>query len=157
MKNLILVSLMFISSAVMAESFTILDTRISTGYGINMASSSFYMDTETGEGFANISVSEQDFDHGYPFPGSVCNGYSCYPGNHYPTPIYRTIFRTTVELENIKLVEKEMIYMGDNGEVNCGKLGTSRVLRRPTLYLTGNCKLTEKLLHDRLIVTLTIK
>ena len=153
---------MFVSSAVMAESFTILDTRISTGYGINTASSKFYMDPRTGEGFAKISVLERsyynDYPGGYPggYPGNICNGYNCYPGS-YPTPIYRTIFSTTVELENITLVDKEMIYTDENRVVNCGKLGTSRVLRRPTLYLTGECKLTEKLLHDRLIVTLTIK
>ena len=51
-----------------------------------------------------------------------------------------------------------MIYNGVNGEVNCGKLGLSRVLRRPTLYLSGTCELKSYITNrDRLSVELIIK
>ena len=50
-----------------------------------------------------------------------------------------------------------MIYYSELGEVKCGTLGTSRVLRRPTLYLTGNCVLGESVRGNQVIVSLQIR
>jgi len=157
MKNLLLIVLVFASSAVMAESVVLLDTKIAVGFDPTVASSKFYMDTQTGQGYAKVNVTEYERVT-LPIPDTRCDRFGCFPApGRNPIPRIRTIFQDTIMIENLKLVNKEMIYTSENGEVNCGTLGTSRVLRRPTLYLTGNCKLTSILVYDRLTVAFTAK
>ncbi len=155
MKNLILLVFALTSYAAMAKTITLLDTKIPTSYYFyTSASSKFYMDTKFGQGYAKVNVTEYERDQ---FPRrDRCDRYGCYPAPS-PIPRSRTLFYDTIEIENLKMVDKQMIYMGENGEINCGHLGTSRVLRRPTLYLSGNCKLNTRLNNGRLTVKLTIQ
>ena len=153
MKKFVFLTLVLLTGPAMAERITLLDTRVPVGYN-SYATSKFYMDTQSEQGFAQVRVMEEYLDR-YPGGGMRCDRYGCYPAPA-PIPRLRVIYSDTIEIDNLKLVDKEMIYSDGQREINCGKLGISRVLRKPTLYLTGNCKLVESLRYDRLTVSLLI-
>ena len=148
--------IVLMSSVVFADSVVVLEERISRSYQRPEVSSKFFMDTTTSEGFAKISVVEWDRDLN---PGPIgCDQWGrCYPSPN-PMPRMRTLLAEQVEIPNLRLENKQMIYTKANGEtVNCGRLGTSRVLRVPTLYLSGNCELVNILDYDKLTVIFKTK
>lgn len=155
MKKFILLSLVLTSfTAFATEVITILDTRIAPSYEMHTTSSKFYVDTKSGLGYAKVAVDEIQREV---FPGPVrCDEFGCYP-DRQPTQITRRVFSEQVMIAKLRLENKEMIYTTEDGEVNCGRLGTSRIFKIPTIYLSGKCVLRETLNYDRLKVTLTIK
>ena len=155
MKKFILLTLVLTSFTAMAtEVITILDTRIQPSYEMQTTSSKFYVDTKSGQGYAKVAVDEFQREV---FPGPVrCDEFGCYP-DRQPTRIARRVFNQQVMIVNLRIENKEMIYSTENGDVNCGRLGTSRIFKIPTIYLSGKCVLRETLNYDRLRVTLTIK
>lgn len=151
MQKTIVVALLLASLSVCAETITVLDTTIQRGYYQTNSNAKFFMDTETGLGYANITVSEF-----VRYPGQTrCNPWGCFPGGSLPTD--RTIFATRVEIPNLILIDKQMIYRGQTEDINCGYLGESRVLKRPTLYLSGKCSLRESIRGNRLLVNFQAK
>lgn len=167
MKVVLLLALL-ISSAIAAEKVTVFESSLPMTRDYMETDARFYMDTQTGMGYADISVDEMrlDYNH-YPYPiprrgGMRCDRFGCYG---YPTPMppmptripYRVLSKR-VEISNLNLVDKVMIYNDVNGEVNCGKLGTSRVLRRPTIYLSGKCTLKSYITrNNKLVVDFIVK
>lgn len=53
----------------------------------------------------------------------------------------RTVASKTFKIEALKVENEQLIYAGTTGNVVCGNYGVSRVLRRRTLFLTGNCQI----------------
>lgn len=156
MKKAIAILISVLSFAAMAETVTLLETNVPTRtFGRTYANAKFFMDTTTNQGYADITVTEENYGYGYP-GRQRCDRWGCYPMPD-PIPTTRVIFSTRVEVPNLTLVDKNMLYRGINGEVNCGKLGTSRVLRRPTLYLSGNCSLGARLRGQNLTVSFNAK
>jgi hypothetical protein len=174
MKKLILVIIALASSMVhAADLVTVLEADLPyLRTGRASADSRFHIDTDTKEGFVKVEVSELETIYTRPMG---CGGYygprgprgpRMPRGPRYcppmPTTVQRTVFQTTVKIENMILVDKQVIYQGTEGEVVCGTMGTSRVMRVPTLYLSGNCELTSRVLHggrygSRVVVTLKTK
>lgn len=152
---------LLISGAFAAERVVLLETQVPYTMDYTQSGAKFFMDTNTGMGYADVYVDEYRRDV-YPYPGGYpggvrCDRWGCYP-TPVPTPQVFRILSKRVEVPNLNLVDKEMIYNGVNGEVNCGKLGLSRVLRRPTLYLSGACELKTYITNrDRLTLELIIK
>lgn len=140
MKLILLFALMLTSAFAVTERIVLLETQLPYTMDTLNSDAKFYMDTETGMGYADISVDEI---RRVIYPGPIrCDRWGCYGGG-YPNDqiIVRRIMSKRVEIPNLNLVDKELIYNGVDGEVNCGKLGRSRVLRRPTIFLSGNCQL----------------
>lgn len=86
---------------------------------------------------------------------TTCMGPVGYPGPYYPHPggwgrggyyrhncmtSVRELLTQTEEIEGMTVADKVVSYNG----VVCGKMGLSRVLKVPTFFLNGNCKLVEK-------------
>lgn len=152
--KLFTMALVLLSSSVFADSVTVLETRIGRSYDYTTADAKFFMDTETGMGYAQVTVTEYIRDD---FPRRpICDRWGCYPAPA-PAPFPRTILSERVEIPGLTLENNQMIYRNANAEINCGRLGYSRVLRRPTLYLTGSCELNTVLSFDELKVTFDTK
>lgn len=155
MKFFLILSTLFVSIAAQAETITIYQDNVASRIGQLQAHSKFFMNTETNQGNVIVNITENWFD--YTPGGRICDRWGCYPDIPNRTPRVRTLVRKTIPVEGLELVGNEMIYYSELGEVNCGTLGTSRVLRRPTLYLTGNCVLKESIRGNQVIVSLQIK
>jgi hypothetical protein len=115
----------------------------------------FQMDKTTGEGSVVVNVTEMRWTT----MGGYCDQWGrCYP-QRVNMPV--TVMRESVKVEGLALHGDQVIYAGAEGDVNCGRLGQSSVLRRPTIFLTGNCKLsgrvTGNLNNARVNVIMTTK
>ena len=143
MKKLILGILVLAASVVNAAEVVVTESTIPYSRGRTFVESRFFMDTKTGEGFVKVSVNEEIFD--YYNPGGWCNydPYGrCYPGPHTSQRRIVQIFSDKVKVEGLMLMGDQAVYQGAEGNVVCGTMGVSRVFKVPTLYLTGNCKLS---------------
>ncbi len=106
------------------------------------------------------------------FGGGMGGGYYPYPGGYnrggyYPGPYgqqyrncvtsVRNIMTMTEEVPGMTVTDKVVSLNG----VNCGKMGVSRVLKVPTFFMNGSCKLVEKMERvngeKRLIVKVVTK
>jgi hypothetical protein len=98
----------------------------------------FQMNTTTGEGSVVVAVTEMRWTT----MGGFCDQWGrCYPQR---VNMPYTVMRDSVKVEGLALHGDQVIYAGADGDVNCGRLGESTVLHRPTIYLTGNCKLSGR-------------
>lgn len=159
MRNLLLAFVICMTSSVYAETVNLLQTRIHGASNFSQVSTKFFMNTTTGEG--NVIVTVTDTFDRYPRnPGPIgCDRWGrCYPRrNPMPMPRTEILFKETIPVRNLNLVDKRMIYSGRSGNTDCGYLGRSRVLNVPTLYLNGKCKTHGSLRGDNLTVTLTVR
>jgi hypothetical protein len=164
MKKFILMALAFSSLAHAAE-VVVLDANLPI---INdaraLTDARFFMDTKTGEGFVQAAVSEERYT--MPFPGGYGCSYDqygrCYPGpNRMPMPTQVEVYSASKKIDGLMLMGDQAVYHSAQGNIVCGTMGVSRVFRVPTLYLSGDCKLSSKIVRDgantKLIVTLKTK
>lgn len=139
MKSLV-IALLAISASAFAADIQIMDAKLPM---INSYDSSvdarFQMDTTTGEGSVVVTVSEMRWTQ---MPGGYDQWGRYYPGQRVNMPV--VVFKDSAKVEGLALHGNQVIYAGRDGDVNCGRLGQSSVLRRPTIYLSGNCKLNGK-------------
>lgn len=139
MKSLVIALFALCTSAFAAE-IQIMDAKLPM---INSYDSTvdarFQMDTTTGEGSVAVTVSEMRWTQ---MPGGYDQWGRYYPGQRYQMPV--VVFKETTKVEGLALHGDQVIFAGRDGDVNCGRLGQSSVLRRPTIFLTGNCKLNGK-------------
>ena len=156
MRHFLILALFIISGTALAGEVVLLEKNIparSSSYH-SYADARFYMDTQSKDGFVKVSVTE---DHW------IMTGHYDTNGRWYPhrTPMPMTIFSQTIKVDGLMMVDDKVIYQGAEGEVECGKMGLSRVLKVPTLYLNGNCSLSARLTgswNDRMLtVTLSTK
>lgn len=126
-----------------------------------LSDSRFYMDTKTGEGFVKASVLEERYVQ---FPGQTWCSYDywgrCIPSRR-PHSTQVMVYSKTTKIEGLMLMGDQAVYQGAQGNVICGTMGSSRIFKVPTLYLSGNCKLSSQIirngLNSKLIVTLKTK
>jgi hypothetical protein len=122
------------------------------------AETRFQMDSRSGEGSVVVTVNEWR-DTGYGDGGN----YDPNGGGWFPNPnrMAVIIMKKSVKVEGLALHGDQVIYAGEEGDVNCGRLGKSPVLNRPTIYLTGNCKLNGTIVGNgrdaQVNVTMTTK
>lgn len=102
------------------------------------------------------------------FGGGMGGGYYPYPGGYNrPGPYGRPYNHCVTSVRNVLTMTEEVPGMivqdkvvSLNGVV-CGKMGVSRVLKVPTFFLNGSCKLSDKIVRvngeRRLIVKVTTK
>ncbi len=156
MKKFIVSLLALSMSSAFAADIQIMDAELPLiNSNQSSATAKFQVDKTTGEGSVSVSVSEMrwtDFGGGYDQWGRW------YP-NRVNMPV--VVFTGSEKVEGLSLVGDQVIYAGAEGDVNCGRLGQSSVLRRPTIFLTGNCKLSAKITgtwsNARLQVIMTTK
>ena len=172
-----LAALLVLTTSAFAAEVTVLETNLPITQGYTSVDTKFYIDTEMKEGFAKVAVDEQytvmvqqcNYGGGYPGPGPI-------PGRGYPRPfpgggtycrsipqtMFRTVLTDKVKIEGMTMNGDEVIYQGAEGTVVCGTMKRSRILRVPTLYLSGKCELVGRVvrgpaLNDKLVVTFKTK
>ena len=74
----------------------------------------------------------------YPYPGPWGNG-GYYRRNCMSS--VRELLTQTEEISGMTVADKVVSYNG----VVCGKMGVSRVLKVPTFFMNGNCKLVDSM------------
>lgn len=150
MKKLLVVVLTFSCALAFAESVTVLERTLPKSVYVTRASSTFYMDTLTGQGHVKVLVTEYRHVH-HPFIGA-----GDYRNDaHIIPPIPRKFYTATVEVPNLVLDGDQIVYRAADRDVDCGKLVKRRL--RTTLYLSGNCRLKSKLNGNDLLVTLNLR
>jgi len=153
MKTLAL-ALMLISTSALANEVTLLVKTLPITRGLPSVSSKFSIDTEMKEGFAKVLVTEQYIEYvqrcngGYP-SGPICTT--------YPETRYNTVLTEKVKIEGMTTNGNDVIYQGTDGDVLCGTMKLSRVLRVPTLYLTGKCVLESRISNNSVVVKFKTK
>lgn len=146
-------ALMTSSFAFATEIVRVLEDVIPNTRNFTTSSAKFYMDKASSLGYAQVEVSETYevthwVDHCVSnadprFPRVFCQRV---PRIEHRT---RTIYEHTELIPNLVLEGDKMVFNGQDGAVECGTLGTSRVFKRPTLYLNGKCELKSKVELDR--------
>jgi hypothetical protein len=153
MKTLAL-ALMLISTSALANEVTLLVKTLPITRGLPSVSSKFSIDTDLKEGFAKVLVTEQYIEYvqrcngGYP-SGPICTT--------YPETRYNTVLTEKVKIEGMTTNGDDVIYQGTEGDVLCGTMKLSRVLRVPTLYLTGKCVLESRISNNSVVVKFKTK
>lgn len=158
-----LAALMLVSSvSAFAGEVVLLDQQVmNIGNGRTMADARFQVDQNTSEGFVDVTVTEERYMGGH-FPGPVgCDQWGrCYP-QRMPMPMPVTVFSERVKVEGLMLMGETVMYHGAEGNVDCGRLGLSRVFRKPTIFLNGNCKLSARVIgnynNTRVVVKMKTK
>lgn len=136
-----LVSFVMLTSVAFGAETTLLKTKVSGSSSVNKIESRFVIDDVTGEGSVAVKVSRRQ---------------SGKPGAGGPV-IYRALFNKTVKVEGLSLLGDKLVYAGEEGDVECGTLGESRVFKVPTIYLSGNCSIVSKIVKKELTVKLITK
>ena len=156
MKLMILVGLFSLTSMLYASEVTILEsslTRVQNSY--QTVNTRFQVNQTTGQGFVEVTVLENRYTWNHHYPGPGRGGRHPHP---MPQPVPTVIYQNKVAVEGLMLMGDKLIYRDVDKDVDCGTLGLSRIFKRPTIYLTGNCKLTGKVDRRRnLSVTLMTK
>ncbi len=67
------------------------------------------------------------------------------------------VFAEDVIVPDLRLEGDKLIYRGPMGSIECATLGRSRVLRRPTLFLSGACQSKEEVLWKNGVQVLQLK
>ncbi|WP_408095716.1 hypothetical protein ACJVC5_11785 [Peredibacter sp. HCB2-198] len=154
MKKLIIVALALVASVAQAETVQILDVNLPMSRSFSTrAFTRFYMDTQTGEGFAKVTATEERYTDMW--PGHYGPGGVYFPRTPQTFPV--VIFEETIKIDNLMLMDGQIIYHGVNGDVNCGKMGVSRIFKRPTIFLSGKCDLDADLRGTNLKVNFITK
>ena len=142
MKKTMIAALVLATSIANAAEVTVLKTQVATTpYSYNTtAFAKFAINFDTKETYAKILVTEEVINEWggtpghYPFPNGPWSP-------NRPMPSTMTVFSDSVKIDNLILVDDKLIYQGAEGEVECGTMGVTRVFKKPTLLLSGNCKL----------------
>ena len=135
MKKLTVLALALVSTLANAEIVKIADATLSHS-GSTSTFTRFFMDQNSGEGYAKIAT-------------------TYYPASSDDVPT--VIFSKTVKIENLMLMGDQVVYRGTEGDVNCGTLGVSRIFKKPTINLTGNCSFESKTAGNKLEVFFVTK
>ncbi len=156
MKKFILAALVLCSSMVFAAEVVVLDEPIQLmTHNFATVDARFHMDQTTGEGFVKVAVIEERMTDGRVF----CDQFGqCYPQR---MPMPSVVFQDSAKIDGLMLMDDKVIFHGENGDVDCGKMGVSRVFKKPTIFLNGNCKLigriTRKWNSSNVVVVLKTK
>lgn len=139
MKKLILAALVLCTSMVYAAEVVVMNEEIRLmSNNFTSVDARFHMDQTTGEGFVKVTVTEERQEYG----GVMCDHYGrCFP-QRMPMPY--VIFEDSAKIEGLMLMGDKVVFHGAEGDVDCGKMGVSRVFKKPTLFLNGNCKLSGR-------------
>lgn len=150
MKKLVFLALALCSALSFAGEITVVESSIRPVQFRPVVDARFQMNQSTGEGFVRVTVTEERMTYG---------GYYDHMGRYYPQS-YPTLFlvhEETVRVPQLELVDHKVIFHGEEGDVECGTMGVSRVLKKPTIYLSGNCKLDGYLTGFRYAEKVVVK
>lgn len=162
MKKFILLALIVASSIVNAAEVVVMEANLPIMSGArSLTDARFYMDTKTGEGFVKAAVTEERME----YPGGTWCSYDpygrCIPTSRFPQPVPYQVFSASKKIEGLMLMGDQAIYHSAEGNVVCGTMGESRIFHIPTLYLSGKCTLSSRIVRDgagnKLVVTLKTK
>lgn len=131
------IALLALSASAFAADIPVMDAALPVMDTYNaQVDARFQMDTTTGEGSVVVTVSEMRWT-------TMGGGYDqwghWYPGPRVQMPV--VIFKQSAKVDGLALHGDQVVYAGRDGDVNCGRLGQSTVLHRPTIYLSGKCNL----------------
>lgn len=159
MKFMIFLSFFYLASVAQAAEITVLESKLTnTQSYYQSVDTRFQINQTTGQGYAEVTVFEDRYPLGSQYPGSHYPGPGWNGRHGMPQPIPTVIYQNKIAIEGLILVGDKLIYQDVSGDVDCGTLGVSRIFKRPTIFLTGLCKLSGKVDRKRhLSVTLITK
>ncbi len=138
MNKLILAILAFCISGAQAAEINVLETNYRSVHDYpTQVHSRFAVDLDTHEGYVNVEALEE----------RVISSGS--PRSPMPNRMTVVVFSDQVKVDGLMLMGDKIIYRGETADVECGKLGVSRVFKRPTIYLNGNCSLSSRIVKNR--------
>lgn len=155
---------MLISTSALAAEVVVMDIPARDLRGANVVETRFVVNEDMGTVSVRMDAGRTEVQcmGGYYGPGGYYRGGYYRPGpyghpaNHCMT-YTRDIMTVTEEVPGMTVEDKVVSLDG----VVCGKMGISRVLKVPTLYLNGSCKLVEKMVRvngeKRLMVKVVTK
>ncbi len=157
-----------ISAQALAAEVVVMDIPARDLRGADRVESKFLVNEEMGTVSARMDATQTitqcmgGMGGGYYGPGGYYGG-----GYYRPGPYGRPYENCMTTVRNIMTMTEEVPGMVVENKVVsldgvvCGKMGISRILKVPTLYLNGSCKLSEKIVRvngeKRLIVKVTTK
>ncbi len=143
MKKFILALMLVCTGIVNAAEVTVMNENVlGLGSYFSTVDARFIIDQTSGEGFVKVTVTEERPDR-----GGWYDQYGRWYPNRMPIPV--VVFQETAKIDGLTLVGDQVIYQGAEGDVDCGKMGVSRVFKKPTFYLNGNCKLSGSIKNTR--------
>ena len=152
------IATLLLTSTILAQAaeVTLVSTKLDSILGSTNVLTKFQINTEMKEAFAEIKVDEALTTYvpvctvgGYPYPTPICRT--------VPQMTIRTIFAEKVKIEGMTMNGDEVIYQGQEGDVVCGKMGISRIFKKPTFFLSGKCSLQGDVQFVDGIKKLTVK
>ncbi len=130
MKSFFALALM-ISQLAVAGELVVFEKQVMSLPRFDDTNTAFQVDGNS-EGFIRLTASR------YEPRRRFCNGpimeRECLPDFEY-----RVVLTENVMVPNLSLEADKLIYRGPMGAIECATLGRSRVLRRPTLFMSGAC------------------
>ena len=129
MKTL-LMSLLLVSTSVFAERVTVLDIPADRIWSSDELLTRFHIDKMDGQGSASLTVMR-----------TIIDDFS----ERGPRVRHYTMLQKKAVINGLQLEGDQFVFKGSENDVNCGVLKPSRILKRPTLYLSGNCALEASL------------
>jgi hypothetical protein len=169
--KIVITALLVLASVTVAQAsdVTVLTANLPLTRGQTAVDTKFHIDTDMKEAFAKINVDEQVIIYVqncsggyYPNPGPNPRPYPGpnYPGRYcrtVPQTHYRSILSDKVKIEGMTMNGNDVIYQGAEGDVVCGTMGTSRVFRIPTFYLSGKCDLVGTIYNENGVSKVSVK
>lgn len=131
MKQLLFLSLL-LTNLSFADELVLFEKPVKELPRFNHLDTKFQVDTSTSGGSIILTAIDE-------FQTVRCRGRG--PDVSCDTEITRLkVFSHEIKVPDLNLEGDTLIFRGSSGAVECAKLGRSRVLRRPTLFLSGFCK-----------------
>lgn len=125
-----LMSLLLVSTTAFAERVTVLDIAADRIWSSDELLTKFHIDKMDGQGSASVTVIRTTIDDF---------------GDRGPHIRHYTMLQKRGVINGLQLEGDQFIFKGTENDVNCGVLKPSRILKRPTLYLSGDCQLEASL------------
>ncbi len=139
-------ALLMLSVSVFAAEVVVMDVPAKGTSRSDDVSARFLIDQVAGTGAAELSVTrEHEICHHDPESGRDCTTWSS------------SVLNEKAPIEGLTVVDKKVSV----GNVDCGTMGVSRILKVPTFFMSGNCTLSADRVtvagEKRIIVKLITK
>lgn len=138
MKKLTLAILVLCMSVAYAAEINLLEASYRSAHNYpTQINSRFVIDMDTYEAYVKVEAIEERV---------ISSGSS---RSHLPHRMTVIVFNDQVKVAGLMLMGDKIIYHGESADIECGTMGVSRVFKRPTIHLNGNCRLSSQIIENR--------
>jgi hypothetical protein len=140
---------LLISAQAFAGEVVVMDIAAVDLRGADRVDTRFNVNEAAGTVSADMTATRQIVQcmgGGYYGGGYYGGGYGPFGGPYYHrncTAFDQVVLTQSEEIPGMTVADKIVSIDG----INCGKMGLSRILKVPTFFMSGNCKLVEKMVR----------